>query len=90
MIYDAAKRATNTLHFGTFQRSFGVERRIARAVEQIVALPERNIQGIAKTNDHGPARLRAPRFDETEMSLRDVRGERKGQLALAPLCPPFA
>jgi hypothetical protein len=29
-----------TLHFYTFQRSFGVERRIARAVEQFIALPE--------------------------------------------------
>ena len=87
---DAPKRLANTLHFRAFQRSFRVERRIACAVEQFVALPEWDVQGIAKTNDHVPARLRAPGFDEAEVSLRDARRERKGQLALAPSRAPFA
>ena len=43
-----------------------------------------------KPQDHVSARLRPPRLDEAQMALRDVRTERKAQLALLPARAPVA
>ena len=86
----AAQRLANTLHVRAPEWPLRVERRIAGRHEQLVSGSQRNVQGVAQPQDHVTARLRPPRLDEAQMALRDVRTERKAQLALLPARAPVA
>jgi hypothetical protein len=87
---EAAERVADARHFQNVQRSFGIERRIAGGRQQFVARAQGDVEGVAEADDHIAARQRPARFDKTQMALRNLRGDREVELALASPHTPLA
>ena len=86
---DQIKRLANRRELGVLERSLGKRGRIAAGKQQVVALPERDLELLCKQQQHLRAGPRTPGLDEAEMAGRDAGIERELQLAeplsLAPL-----
>jgi hypothetical protein len=69
------------LQFRCIEAGLTKQRRVTGCEQQCVALAQRNLKGLRESEDHLAARLRAPSLNATEMTGRDLRIERKVQLA---------
>ena len=75
---------------GVVQLSLAVSRREARGEQQVVALPERDVQPVGKMKHHVARGSRTTAFDKTQMALRYLGLAGEVELAQAPPDTPLA
>ena len=63
------------------QRSLRVRRRVPGREQQIVALPQRQPEGLGQPHDHRAARRRAAALDEADVALGRSGAQRQVELA---------
>src|SRR5262249_8534491 len=83
------QRLLRRAHFGGGEDCPAIHRGIARRPPPPVSLARRGIEAGGHEEDHVTARLRAPGFEETEMTGRDIGLQSEGQLAQLACRPPL-
>ena len=83
-------RLPRGLQCGIAERAFGKHRRIARRLQQHIAVTQRNIELLGQMEHHVAARLRPPGFQKAEVARGDFGLGCEVELAQVPALPPLA
>jgi hypothetical protein len=86
----ALDRAACGVERGVVERPLGEHRREPGGDEQAVALAQRDVELLREVEHHLATRLRAARFHEAQMALRDPGLQRQRELTLMAAFAPVA
>lgn len=84
-----ADRVEGSRQGGVVERTLRVPGREAGGEQQPIAITQRHMKLIGKPEDHVRARLGLAGLDQTDVTSRDIRGNRQVELTEPPVLPPL-